>query len=486
MEQKRLDIDELRLQRERIRRIAVGALLVTVVLILASCQGLASRDAAAAAPQQPAPQQRAPAQVTVHGRLGPVGAAAQAHTLTALAAEGKADLAARHLSVLAADGGANLVRGNAVKLLVDGPATFAAMKGALAKARQRVLLQSYIVEDRGVAADVATLLLAGAARGVKVALLYDSLGSIGTDAAFFDRLRAGGVSVCAFNPVNPAERAGFWGINRRDHRKLLVVDDDWAYTGGINISRVYGSSSFGRRGKAQDDKGTDDGWRDTQIELAGPVVPVLAREFAQAWHGQGCVDELGAPPPPRTATPGQRVVKVLASDPRDETNRIYRSLIQAIAASERSVYLTMAYFAPGDEFAGALADAARRGVDVALVLPGKSDSTLVLHAGRAYYTRLLDAGVRIFEMEHALMHAKTAVIDGVFSTVGSSNLDWRSLVDNHELNVIVLGDDFGREMEAMFARDREASLAIDATAWSQRPWPRRALEQAGRLAERWL
>jgi cardiolipin synthase A/B len=480
MERKRLDIAELRQQRERIRRVTIGALLVAVMIILASCQGLAPREAAAPARQQSS------AQITVHGRQGPVSAATQASTLTALAAEGKADLAAHHLAVLAADGDVDLVRGNAVKLLVDGPATFAAMKGAIAKARARVLLQSYIVEDRGVAADVATLLLERAARGVKVALLYDSVGSIGTDQAFFDRLRAGGVAVCAFNPVNPAERLGFWGVNRRDHRKLLVVDDDWAYTGGINISRVYGSSSFGRRSKAKTDGAADDGWRDTQIELAGPVVPVLAREFATAWKDQGCNGELGTPPPPRQATPGQRVVKVLASDPRDESNRIYTSLIQAIAASQRRVYLTMAYFAPGDEFASVLADAARRGVDVELVLPGKSDGVLVLHAGRAYYTRLLDAGVRIHEMEHALMHAKTAVIDGVLSTVGSSNLDWRSLVDNHELNVIVLGDDFGRQMETMFERDRAASLAIDADAWSQRPWSQRALEQAGRLAERWL
>jgi cardiolipin synthase A/B len=135
---------------------------------------------------------------------------------------------------------------------------------------------------------------------------------------------------------------------------------------------------------------------------------------------------------------------------------------------------------------GALADAARRGVAVELVLPGRSEATLVLNAGRGYYARLLDAGVRIFEMEHALMHAETAVIDGVFSTVGSSNLDWRSLAGNHELNVIVLGDDFGRQMQAMFERDREATLAIVVQTWSQRPWSRRALEQAGRVAERWL
>ncbi len=481
MDKKRLGIAELRQQRERIRRVTVGALVVAVVFILVSCQGLTPRDAAV--PAQPV-------QDAARDRQGPVSVEMNTISWTGRAGAGKTDLAAYHLAVLSADGDADLVRGNAAKLLVDGPATFAAMKGAIAKARSRVLLQSYIVEDRGVAADVATLLLERAARGVNVALLYDSLGSIGTDAAFFDRLRAGGVAVCAFNPVNPVERLGFWGLNRRDHRKLLVVDDDWAYTGGINISRVYGSSSFGRRSKVQNDSGTDsanqDGWRDTQIELAGPVVPVLAREFAAAWKDQGCKGTLGTPPPPRTARPGQRVVKVLASDPRDDTNRIYTSLIQAIEASQRSVSLTMAYFAPGDEFAGALRDAARRGVSVELVLPGKSDSTLVLHAGRAYYAELLDAGVRIYEMEHALMHAKTAVIDGVFSTVGSSNLDWRSLVHNHELNVIVLGDDFGREMAAMFQRDRDASLAIEAATWSQRPWSRRALEHAGRAAERWL
>jgi cardiolipin synthase A/B len=432
------------------------------------------------------PVRDAASRIVVHGKHGPLNADATARTLASLSAEGHQALTSHHLAVLAAHGDVDLVRGNAAKLLVDGPATYAAMKAAITQARFRILLQSYIVEDRGVAADIAQLLLERAARGVQVALLYDAVGSLATDAAFFDRLRAGGVAVCAFNPINPVQRPGYWGINRRDHRKLLVVDHRRAFTGGINISRVYGSGSFSRKAKAGADDPLDDGWRDTQIELAGPVVPVLAQHFEHAWIEQGCPSALPATPPTPVVDAGQRVVKVIESDPRDPGNRIYTSLIEAVAAAQRSVHLTMAYFAPGESFVKALCDAARRGVEVQLVLPGRSDFALVLHAGRSYYSQLLGAGVHIYEMDHALMHAKTAVIDGVFSTVGSSNLDWRSLVDNHELNVIVLGEDFGAEMQAMFARDRGASRRIDAQAWAQRPWPQRVMESLGRLAERWL
>ena len=186
------------------------------------------------------------------------------------------------------------------------------------------------------------------------------------------------------------------------------------------------------------------------------------------------------------ASPGDRVVQVLTSDPDEGPNRIYRSLVSAIDASRRSVYLTMAYFAPGADLVQALCDAARRGVDVVLVLPGRSDLALTLHAGRANYEQLLAAGVKLHELQAALLHAKTVVIDGVYSTVGSSNLDWRSLADNSELNVVVLGDDFGSEMEALFQRDQAAAQAIDAQAWQQRGWRDRALQQLGRWAERWL
>jgi cardiolipin synthase len=391
----------------------------------------------------------------------------------------------RQLMALAAQGETDLYRGNTARLLVDGPDTFAAMLQAIGQARSRVLVESYIFEDSGVAADIAALLVRKAAAGVSVALVYDSLGSYGTEPAFFDGMAAGGVMLCPFNPLSPLQRLGAWGINHRDHRKLLVVDDEVAFTGGINISRVYSSGSIGSRRARQADP-LKEGWRDTHIALRGPVVRAIAASFGRTWQSQHCVGSLGAAPAAAIAAPGERVVKVLASNPDQAGNPIYRSLLSAIDASRRSVHLTMAYFAPGADMVQALCDAAGRGVDVVLLLPGRSDSQLMLQAGRANYTQLLAAGVRVFELQRALLHAKTAVIDGVYSTVGSSNMDWRSFADNSELNVVVLGDDFGQEMEAMFQRDLAAAQAIDAAVWQQRGWRARAMQQLGRWVERWL
>jgi len=459
-------------------RVALG---VTAALLLGSCTSLPDRGPASAAPSA-APLEQ---QLVVRDRGGAVPAASESKVLAAAKAEGRADLTERHLKVLAGTGGADVYQGNAARLLVDGPATFAAMKSAIARARGRVLLESYIVEDSKMANELAALLTQKARHGVQVALIYDGLGSFGTDAAYFGRLAAAGVAVCKFNPVNPLERPGYWDINHRDHRKLLVVDQEVAFTGGINISRAYSSGSFGRDRTGTGDA-LKDGWRDTHIELRGPVVQAFARSFAQIWSAQGCKADLVEGPAPAVPTPGQRVVQVLESDPRDKQNRIYASLLAAVETSQRSVWLTMAYFAPGDEMITALTAAAQRGVDVVLVLPGRSDFKLVLQAGRSYYDRLLSAGVRIQEMDDAVMHAKTAVIDGVFSTVGSSNMDWRSFVANHEINAVVLGRDFGQQLEAVFQRDLANSRPIELDAWRRRELGDRVMEQVGRLAEQLL
>ncbi|OYU86050.1 MAG: hypothetical protein CFE45_25165, partial [Burkholderiales bacterium PBB5] len=243
---------------------------------------------------------------------------------------------------------------------------------------------------------------------------------------------------CMFNPIKPWQGPLPWTPNHRDHRKLLVVDNEVAFAGGLNISRVYASGSFGRRRTTSTDAG---GWRDTHIALRGPVVAPLGRLFQATWLAQQCPGAAVDAPPAAAAQAGERVVQVLAVDPGDRAHRVYRSMMAAIDASQRSVHLTMAYFAPGADMVQALCDAALRGVSVELVLPGKTDFQWILHAGRANYQQLLDAGVRIHELRTSLLHAKTAVIDGVYATVGSSNLDWRSLADNNELNVVVLGDE---------------------------------------------
>jgi cardiolipin synthase len=475
------------------------ATLAALVLPMAACAPLPARErleprtVAAAAPAS------ATAQVTVRDHRGALTPADEANALDRVKAEGRGALLEHHLRVLAATGEVDLYRHNATRLLIDGPATFQAMKTAVAQARQRVLLESYIIEDSRMAEEMAALLRAKVQQGVQVAVLYDAVGSLHTDSGYFDALAKNGVAVCKFNPINPLERPGYWGINHRNHRKVLVVDNEVALTGGINISRVYTSGSTGsgsggstRSGGSVPSRGNagadpvDEGWRDTHIELRGPVVPAIAEGFVRVWQSQGCKGATGSAAPPRQATPGQRVVKVLESDPQQPGNRIYSVLLSAIDASRRSVHLSMAYFAPGEDMVQALCEAARRGVEVSLLLPGRSDFTLVLHAGRSYYERLLSAGVTIHEMDNAVMHAKTAVIDGVFSTVGSSNMDWRSFVANNEINIIVLGDDFGSELERLFVRDLKASRLIEPAAWRQRDVRDRMLEVIGRLAERLL
>ena len=445
-----------------------------------ACGSLVERDQYL----QPLAPKQAAERITMQGRDGQVTDAVEARDLARVRDEGNGALFERHLGVLAAKGDAQLLRGNTAKLLVDGPATFAAMKAAIAAARSRLLVEFYIVEDEGVAAEVGELLLRKAAEGVSVALMYDSLGSVGTDAAFFDRLRQGGIAVCAFNPLNPLERPGHWGLTSRNHRKMLAADSDVAFTGGINLSNVYAEGSFSSaRRKRPPDDADRQGWRDTQVELRGPVVSALAVLFRESWAEQGCEGELAPAPAPRVATPGQRVIKLVAGNPDNGVNPSYSALLHAIDASQRSVQLTMAYFAPGPELILALCDAARRGVAVSLVLPGRSDVSMVLHAGRSRYTQLLEAGVQIHEMTQAVMHAKTAVVDGVYSSVGSSNLDWRSIVGNREIDVIVLGDDFGQQMQTLFARDLTVSQRIEPEQWARRGPRQRFMQGFARLFE---
>lgn len=479
------------------------------VALLTACASLPGRgDTRLTSPPAGAvttlPSAQVRAATVVRGSDGPVSAVAKAQVLRRVESEGRPALFERQLAALALRGEADLYRGNAARLLIDGPQTFAAMRQAISHARHRVLLEMYIVEDKGVAADFATLLMHKAAQGVAVALLYDSIGSMESDPAFFERLRAGGVQVCAFNPIVPTERVSPWRPWHRNHRKVLVVDSDFAFTGGINLSNVYasgsgGSSSSGGSGgiggsrgsgkvrdsppRQLDDEALLSGWRDTQVELQGPAVQPMAAAFRQTWQEQRCPGALPPAPPPRVAKPGSRVVKIAASDPREGLNRSYSALLAAIGAAQRSVSITMAYFAPGDAIVDALSQAAQRGVEVQLVLPGRSDVKLVMHAARSYYEGMLRAGVRIHEMHHAVMHAKTAVVDGVFSSVGSSNLDGRSIDGNHELDVVVLGDEFGAEMESLFARDVQASQEVVLRTWQARGLASRLMEWLARTVE---
>lgn len=444
----------------------------------------------------PLPASAPPSTAAVAGKVevvaprGRLNQAERRALLERVGDQGSETLVKRQLANMARFGGVDLYAGNDADLLIDGPATFAAMFKAIEAARHSILLESYIVEHDRVAQDFAALLKRKRDQGVKVALIYDAVGSIGTDNDYFEGLRAAGIAVCAFNPVNPLKaggRPGYWDISHRDHRKILVVDRVVGFVGGINISAVYSSGSFGgKRAAKPPERAKEDGWRDTQIQLRGTAAPVLDDLVRETWQTQRCRDPLPevTPVKPAKLAAGAQLVRIVPSTPDDAASPIYAMLLTAIDGAQRSVYLTMAYFAPGSDMVDALCDAARRGVDVQLILPSISDFKPVLHAGRSYYAQLLDAGVKLHELQDAVLHAKTAVIDGVVSTVGSSNLDWRSFTGNNEVNAVVIGEAFGDSMERMFRQDLSASRQITREAWRDRSVWQRLRELSARLFER--
>ena len=377
-----------------------------------------------------------------------------------------------------------LVLGNKVTLLQDGPATYQAMFAAIAGAKDHINVESYIIEDGKIGQRFADLLLEQQAKGVQVNLIYDSVGAFETDQSYFDRLTQAGVAVLEFNPINPLNIRKVWSPNHRDHRKLLIVDGSTAFLGGINISNVYSSGSFFRKSKGEDPPAK--GWRDTDIQIDGPVVSEFQKLFMETWttqHGPALAERNYYPP---TKRQGRDIVRAIGSTPNDPSSLIYLTLISALTNAEKQVSITNAYFVPDPQLLKALLDAVARGVDVRLILPSRSDSATVFHAGRSYYTELLQGGVKIFERQGAVLHAKTAIVDGVWSVVGSSNLDWRSALDNDEINAVVLGQEFARQMLDAFDQDLKASKAIELERWESRSPMLRLKEQAARLLGRLL
>jgi cardiolipin synthase A/B len=375
-------------------------------------------------------------------------------------------------------GGSELVVGNEVTLLQDGPATYDAMFEAIRAAKDHIDVESYIIEEGAVGERFSDALLERQAQGVQVNVIYDSVGTFGTGKAFFDRLTQAGVQVIEFNPVNPLAARHSWSPNHRDHRKLLVVDGRIAFLGGINISKVYSSGSAPVRGRRA--PGPETGWRDTDVRIAGPAAAEFERLFDETWEKQQG-KPLPRSQPGAVAAQGSHIVRAIGSTPDDSFSLMYLTLISAITNAQERVYLTNAYFVPDPQLMKALLDAAGRGVDVRIILPARSDSSAAYFSGRSHYTELLEGGVKIYERGGALLHAKTALVDGVWSCVGSSNLDWRSALDNDEVNAVILGREFGQQMQAAFASDLAASQAIDLAAWRRRPMLPRLQELAARL-----
>ncbi|HEX7436932.1 MAG TPA: phospholipase D-like domain-containing protein, partial [Caldimonas sp.] len=327
-----------------------------------------------------------------------------------------------HLAVEEAISGNPLTAGNSVVLLEDGPATYEAMFAAIRTARDHINMETYILEDDEIGRKFADVLIDKQKQGVQVNVIHDGVGTFGTPREYFTRLTEAGINVLEFNPVNPLTAKAGWDVNQRDHRKILIVDGGTAFLGGINISSVYSGGSASRPAKRTGNS-KDLPWRDTDLQVRGPVVADLQKSFVDTWERQK-----GEPLAPRNYFPsidakGKEVVRAIASAPEDPLSLIYATFISAINSAQSEILLTNAYFVPDPQLVDALIAAVARGVDVKMVLPSATDSWLVFHAGRAHYERLLRGGVKLYERRDVLLHSKTALIDGVWSTVGSTNLD---------------------------------------------------------------
>ena len=458
-----------------------GATLL-LPLVLAACATVPVLD------RQMLRTERTP--VRLEGARGPLTHAQSEKVLAALKSRSPdTNIFDRHVAVEESLSENPLSIGNKVTLLQDGKATYAAMLRAIRGARHNVHVESYIFEADEVGQEFAQALVERRRAGVKVRVMYDAVGSIDTPRDFFKQLSDQGIEVVEFNPVNTGTvlTEGL-RLNHRDHRKLTVVDGRVAFLGGINISSVYTpSGSSGGSGGSSPSGGekkktpySDKPWRDTAVQLEGPVVTDLQRAFVKMWEGAKKERIDARDLYPKLEPAGKQVVRAIDSSPEGGPNPLYVGLISAIESAEKSVHITIAYFVPHQELLEALEAAARRGVDVRLILPSKTDSNLVLYAGRSYYGELLDAGVHIYERKSRLLHSKTAVIDGVWSTVGSTNLDWRSLSTNAELNAVVLGPEFGEQLERSFEADIALSEAITPRKWASRPFTDRLRENGAR------
>lgn len=391
--------------------------------------------------------------------------------------------------VFARTAGAPLLEGNDVRLLCDACENYPAWKDAIAAARHYVHFEIYIFTDDEAGREFAELLKRKALEGVQVRVIYDWMGGIGkTPSRFWKALRDAGAEVRCFNPPNLGEPLGWL---RRDHRKCLVVDGEIAFVTGLCVGNVW----------TGDDKDQVAPWRDTGVSLRGPAVREVALAFAEMWSNTG--DPLPpealpadvpppaappaaallpgipatslsaqnpaaapAPPAPAVAVPppapveaGEIAVRVVAASPG--TGSIFRLDLAVASAAHKTLWLTDAYYAGTSSYVQALRAAAQDGVDVRLLVPGRgSDIAVVQSISRAGYRSLLEAGVRVFEWNGPMIHAKSAVADGQWARVGSTNLNVASFIGNWELDVVIENEGFAREMEEQYLEDLANSTEI--------------------------
>lgn len=395
-------------------------------------------------------------QIRVYGTRGPLSTWQTRRVLDRVNAQAPdADAFDRQLAIEQVIAESPLYAGNGVRVLVDGKQTFPAMFAAMQGAQHFIYLEYYTLQDvKSGGRTLSDLLAAKSRAGIRVRVIYDAVGSLGTPAAFFTRLRDAGVQLVRYNPINPLK--GPFSLNQRDHRKILIADDRVAIVGGVNLSTTYESApplAHALGGNQQPaPKAGQPVWHDVDLEIRGPAVPQLTRLFRQHW-GEQRGPPLPPDVPPRMAPQGKEIVRVIGSSPSRLATRYYVSVLTAIRSAQSSIWMTAAYFVPTRQELRALRKAARRGVDVRILLPSHSDVGATLAVQRSYYPELLAANIKVYERSDGIVHSKSMVVDDVWSLVGSSNFDQRSVLFNDEVDVVVLGNRPANQLRGIILTD---------------------------------
>lgn len=446
-------------------RSALAACALLASAVLTACAQIPIINQSQLLRTNPASQQ-----ITVYGARGPLTARQSRMLLARVSAQAPdANALDRHLAVEQTIAESPLYAGNRVRVLRDGAETFSAIFDAIAGARHFLYLEYYIFED--VSANgrhLGDLLAEKSREGVQVSVIYDAVGSIDSPSAFFDRLRAAGVRILEFNPINPLKARRRFSLNDRDHRKLLVADGTLAIVGGVNLSTTYQSApSAGGSAPATAEAAAagppheaHEVWHDLDIEISGPVVRELVALFRDHWREQGGRSLPATQPPAKPQVQGMEIVRILGSRPTRLVSRYYVTVLSAVLNAQSSVWITAAYFVPTHQELSDLKAAARRGVDVRLIVPSHSDSAPVVAIQRSHYAGLIKAGVKIYERNDGIVHTKSLVIDGVWSLVGSSNFDQRSILFNDEVDAVILGKATADQLTSVFETDMRHARRI--------------------------
>jgi len=364
---------------------------------------------------------------------------------------------------LEAHAGAPIVGGNAVEVLLNGEQIFPSLMDAVRSARRTITYAQYYYEDGPVARDLAEALAERCRAGLGVNVLLDAFGSLNMPREYADLMSVSGCHVAWFRPLG---QYVFRRYLNRNHRRIVVVDGRVGFTGGAGVSRKWMGN--GR---------TDGHWRDTDVRVEGPVVEYLQAAFAENWLEATGIVLGGEAYFPRPIEPrGQVYAQVARSSPAGGGAAMYTTFLLALSAARQSLLVTNPYFVLDDTMQEAVLRTVRRGVRVAVLVPAAIDHNVVRQASRAQFGKLLRAGVEIYEYTPALLHAKTMVIDGVWATVGSTNLDNLSFAYNNELNLIVYDRGVAQQLVHVFNEDVGVSQRVTYEKWKRRGLGARLLE----------